>query len=913
MAHDAIYVVNARSHNLQGVSCQIPLRQLTVVSGPSGSGKSSLAFDTVYAEGQRRYVASLSTYARQFLERLPRPAVDAISNLPPAIAIEQRNPVVNARSTVGTATEIQDHLRLLFARAGTTRCCGGDVTEGSVESVTHRLLDAFGGTRGTLAALLPTLPSEASTALRERLLREGWRRILQADGQIVDAEALSGAAFGKAVRQDALLVVDRLAVRPAQRARIAEAVAAAFARGGLLVFSSADGDRFYFREGLVCDSCGRRHPSPEPALFSFNSPLGACPECQGFGRVPSLDLERLVPDPERSLAGKAIAPFATPGGKRFQRDLLRACRDAGVPTDRPWARLRVKQRRFVLEGDGGWYGVRGYFAWLESRRYKVQARVTLARYRRFDPCGACAGTRLRPEALEVFVGGHHLGNVSRLTLAELDAWLQDLRLEGAARQRAERLLGALRARVRTALRVGIGYLSLDRQMRSLSGGEAQRIQLATALGGTLTATLYVLDEPSVGLHARDVGRLLSVLRAIRDQGNTVVVVEHAPEILRAADHMIDLGPGSGQAGGQVVAEGSVAAVRRCPASQTGRVLAGCLQVRRKPRRDPRGEISLQGARAHNLAGLDVVFPLGQLVVVTGVSGAGKTTLVRSVLVGQLEHRPDRGACDRILGAEQIRQVVCVESRAGGRSQRSNAATVSKAFEGIRKAFAATPEARRRGLAAGWFSFNVPGGRCEACEGSGEMVVDLHFLEDLRIPCEECGGTRYGKEARELQLRGRSIVEVLALSVDEALAFFAENRAVSARLQPLQEVGLGYLSLSQPLSTLSGGELQRLRVAQGLGAGAPGVLYVLDEPTTGLHVAEVQQLVDCLDALLEAGGSVIVVEHNLDVIRVADHVIDLGPEGGPGGGHLVAAGTPEAIAAVAASYTGAALRGELGLG
>jgi len=913
MNRDAIRIQNAHFHNLQGVSCRIPLRQLTVVSGPSGSGKSSLAFDTLYAEGQRRYVASLSTYARQFLERLPRPAVDAISNLPPAIAIEQRNSVVNARSTVGTATEILDYLRLLYARAGETRCCDQVVTEGSVEGVTARLVEMFTGLRGTLAAPLPRLPGETPTALRERLLRDGWRRLLRGDGRTVDAEALTPPALEKLVEQKALLVIDRLSVGEAQRSRVAEAVAAAFARGGLLVFAGTDGRRFRFREGLVCDVCGRRHPSPEPALFSFNSPLGACPECQGFGRVPALDLDRVVPDRQRSLTRKAIAPFATPGGKRCQRDLLRACRVAGVPTDLPWERLSRSQRRFVIEGKGEWYGVRGYFAWLASRRYRVQARVTIARYRRFDSCTCCGGARLRPEALEVFLGGRHLGSVSQMTLAELDAWLSELVLEGAARARSLRLQGALQARVRTALRVGIGYLSLSRQMRTLSAGEAQRIQLATALGGTLTATLYVLDEPSVGLHARDVGRLLAVLRAIRDQGNTVVVVEHAPEILRAADHLIDLGPGSGRAGGRLVAEGPVEAIRKCQDSLTGRVLAGGLRVERQKRRVSRGALVLRGASAHNLRDIDVAFPLGQLVAVTGVSGAGKTTLVRSVLVGQLEHQPDRGACDRLLGAEQLRQVVVVEPTPGGRSRRSNAATLSKAFDGIRKAFASTPEARRRGLAPGWFSFNVPGGRCEACEGSGETVVDMHFLEDVRFPCEECGGTRYRKEAGDLRLRGRSIVDVLAQSVSEALDFFAENKAVCARLRPLEQVGLGYLSLDQPQSTLSGGELQRLRVAQGLGTGAPGVLYVLDEPTTGLHVAEVQQLVDCLDALLDAGGSVIVVEHNLDLIRVADHVIDLGPEGGPGGGQVVAAGTPEEIANVAESYTGAALRGELSLG
>ncbi|MDJ0789608.1 MAG: excinuclease ABC subunit UvrA [Myxococcota bacterium] len=910
MAADEIRIENARSHNLRGVSCAIPLRRLSVVTGVSGSGKSTLAFDTLYAEGQRRYVASLSTYARQFLERLPRPEVDLVSHLPPAIAIEQRNSVTGARSTVGTATEILDHLRLLYAKVGETRCCGAPVPEGTAAAVTDRILAAFPGARATVGAPLPVRKGETGAALHERLSREGYGRLLLEDGSLVSLEDFSARKLAGA-RKSALSVVDRLAVREADRTRLAEAVAAAFARGeGHCHVVTPEGERRVYREGFACDECGRLHPSPEPALFSFNSPLGACPECSGFGRVAALDFDRVVPDPSLSLAQGAIAPFQTKGGRGCQRDLMAAAREWDVPVDRAFEKLSKRQRTFVLEGDedegGDWYGVRGYFDWLEGRRYKVQARVLIARYRRYDPCPVCQGTRLRPEALEVELGDRHIGEVGQFTIGELHAWLAGLELDAGRRARGERLLRLLQARVETAVQVGLDYLSLARQVRTLSGGEAQRIQLATALGGALTAALYVLDEPSVGLHARDVERLLAVLQAIRDRGNTVVVVEHAPEIIRHADHLIDLGPGAGREGGHLVAEGAPEALIAA-GSPTGRLLSGELRVERKERRAARGKLHVRGARARNLEDVDVEIPLGQLVVVSGVSGAGKSTLVRSVLVGQLTRDPERGECDAIEGREAIREVVVVDPTPPGRSLRSNPATVSKAFDGIRKRFAATPEGRRRGLTAGWFSFNVAGGRCEACEGTGETVVDMQFLEEVRVPCEHCEGTRYRREAREVTLQGRSIVDVLDLTLDEARALFAGDRSIAPRIEPYARVGLGYLTLGQPLSTLSGGELQRLRLAQALAGGqSDGTLYVLDEPTTGLHAAEIQGLLDCLDALLAEGASVVVVEHNLDVIRAADHVIDVGPEGGPGGGRIVAVGTPEELARAPDSLTGAAL-------
>jgi excinuclease ABC subunit A len=904
-----IRIQNARSHNLAGVSCRIPLGSLTVVSGVSGSGKSTLAFDTLYAEGQRRYVASLSAYARQFLERLPRPDVDFISNLPPAIAIERRNRVTNARSTVGTATEILDHLRLLYAKIGETWCgdCGLPVLPGTVESIADRVIQRFGARRVAIAAPLP--PDEAAPALRERLLRDGFTRLLSPDGALRELSELSARELARRRKTDWLLI-DRLVPREGEsRARLCDAVAGALARGeGRCGVFEESGERAIYREGFACESCGRAFLLPEPALFSFNSPLGACPLCQGFGRNPELDRERVVPDPTRSIDALAIAPFATPKGQRALRKLQKAAALAGVPTDRPFGELSEAHQDWVFQGDGRhWRGVQGFFERLERKRYKVQARVMIARYRRFAPCAGCGGARLRPEALGVRVGGRSIDAVCRSTLAELRHWLAGLELASAARERAGRLLEDLRARVETAHAVGLGYLTLERAMRTLSGGEAQRIQLATALGGVLTASLYVLDEPSIGLHPRDSDRLVKVLERIRDQGNTVVVVEHAPEIVAAADHVIDLGPRGGRRGGRLVFEGSVAELRAHPDSLTGRALRGEFRLRTRPPRPRQGLLRIVGARAHNLKDVTVEVPLRQLVVVSGVSGAGKSSLIGSVLVGQLRRDPERGECDRIEGAAWLSEVVVVEPGAPARSSRSNPATVSKAFDAIRRRFAETREARRLGLSAGWFSFNVPGGRCESCEGAGEVVVDMQFLDDVRMPCEVCDGRRYRPEASEIRVAGRSIVDVLALTVDDALEVFASDTSVAPRLRPLADVGLGYLAIGQPLSTLSGGELQRLRIAQALGGGETHALYVLDEPTTGLHPADVELLLASLDRILDAGGSVILIEHNLDVIRRADHVIDLGPEAGPEGGRIVAQGPPAAIAACRQSLTGAALR------
>lgn len=942
-----IVVENARSHNLKNASCRIPLRALSVITGVSGSGKSTLAFDTLYAEGQRRFVTSLSTYARQFLERLPRPEVDHISNLPPAIAIERRNRVTGVRSTVGTATEILDYLRLLFAKIGETRCpdCDRRVERSNPERVADTILKRWAGQRLSLAAPVLAAKGERATAWRKRMLGDGFTRLLDEAGQVVDFSELTAKELD-VQRRVGLLLIDRMVPSPGEsRARLTEGVASAFERGaGRCVAVAAGNERATFLEGFACDGCGRRFTEPRPALFSFNSPLGACAPCQGFGRIPVLDRGRVVPDPTRSLKEGAIAPFATPSGRRMRSKLFAAARAAGVPVDRPFESLSAAQQDWVFEGDGAkWRGVQRFFDRLQRKRYKVQARVMIARYRGFEPCAKCGGSRLCSDARSVEVSGRNIGDLARLSLGEMADWLANLNLRSDQSARGKRLVDDLRARVASCVAVGLDYMTLDRPMRTLAGGEAQRIQLATALGGTLTASLYVLDEPSVGLHARDAARLVDVLRSIRDQGNTVVVVEHAPEIVAAADHVIDLGPGAGRHGGEIVAEGAVDAIRGCANSLTGRALrgewsgarpagerpprkngsrptrkTGVRPVRQtsnrparaagsRPTREARGWLKIVGARANNLRNLSVEIPLGQLVAVTGVSGAGKSSLIRSVLVGQLRAEPERGDCDAIEGAAAVDEVVVVDPHPPARRKRSNPATVSKAFDGIRRLFATTREAKALGVTPGWFSFNVPGGRCDACDGAGEVVVDMHFLDDVHMLCEQCDGRRYRREALDVKFSNLSIADVLDLTVDAALDVFGGDAKVAACLRSLAEVGLGYVTLGQPLSALSSGEVQRLRLSQALGQSAERALFVLDEPTTGLHPADIDVLVSCLDRVIERGGSVIAVEHNLDVIRQADYVIDLGPEGGPGGGEVVVCGTPSAVARCARSLTGAALR------
>jgi len=756
--------------------------------------------------------------------------------------------------------------------------------------------------------------------VRDELVKDGHTRLVDEAGEIL--ELLETAPRRKPSKQSPWwLLIDRLALRgeEGERTRLVEGVSQAFARGAGEVVVRRAGETSagtVYREGRTCDGCGRRFPEPSPGLFSFNNPLGACATCEGFGRIAEIDWDRVVPDPTKSLAGDAIAPFATKTSRRLKQRLLEACKEVELDVERPFTDLNEEERHFVFEGDEDhWGGVRAFFDWLQGRRYKVQARVLIARHRRFDPCPDCEGTRLSRDARAVSIESKTIADLARWTLEDLLGWVEDLAQREVGGAAATRLLDLVRTKLRTIHAVGLGYLTLDRTVRTLSGGEAQRIQLATALGGRLTASLYVLDEPSIGLHAADLERLLRVLEAIRDQGNTVVVVEHALTVIEAADHVIDLGPGAGRHGGEVIAAGPVACIRAQAASKTGAALRGELtHSRRKPRdlsRTPRLEI--RHAMVNNLRDLSVAIPLRGLVAITGVSGAGKSTLLHDVLVPGFAPRtsldPTRSTAAFIEGTEQIDQVIVVDQSPSTRSGRSNPATTTKAFDAIRKQFAATREAKARGWSPGTFSFNVPGGRCDECEGAGEVVIDMQFLDDLRVPCDGCGGKRYRREVLEIRVAGRSILDVLEMSVEEACEVFASDVKIAGRLEPLVRVGLGYLTLGQPLSTLSGGENQRLRLGQALVEDAGHSLYLFDEPTTGLHPADISVLLGCLNEVIDAGSSVIVVEHDLDMIRAADWVIDLGPGGGPEGGLLVAEGPPAVVAGVSESLTGRLLEGD----
>jgi excinuclease ABC subunit A len=918
-----ILVEGARTHNLRGVSCAIPHGKLTVVTGVSGSGKSSLAFDTLYAEGQRRFVESLSTYARQFLERMPRPDVDRLTGIPPSIAIEQRNGVKNARSTVGTVTEIADYLRLLYARVGVVHCpgCGGEVARDTASAAAERVLAVAAGERVHVVGRGPA-GGDAARRLDE-LVKAGWRRLFL-DEKVVDAAALDAGEV-RALRALPVLV-DRLRVSADERSRLAEALQAAFAvgQGRAEVWREGAAEPLRFDEGYVCASCGRGLKPPAPALFSFNSPLGACEACQGFGRVIGIDLDKVIPDGRKSLAGGAVALFQMPSAMECQEDLVRLAKKRKTARlDVPWHALDEAERRWVIDGDPGyqeggwrkgqWYGVRGFFRYLESKKYKMHVRVLLARFRGYDPCGACGGTRLRDEARAVRVDGRTIAELDQTPVDALRGWARGLgaRLGRQARATAAPLVEEIESRLAYLDEVGLGYLTLGRQARTLSGGEAQRIALASALGARLTATLYVLDEPSIGLHPRDTARLLSVIGKLTARGNTVVVVEHDPEIMRAADHVIDLGPGAGRRGGEVVFAGSYVALASSADSRTGDFLRRRSRVR-PPRRGPTEAcVRVVGAREHNLAGIDASFPIGRFTVVTGVSGSGKSTLVVEVLHGQAmrargEPVDGAGVCDALLGLEAFAEVALVDQSPPARSTRSNPATYLKAMDELRQRFAATPAAEHLALGAGAFSFNVAGGRCEACQGQGTVTLEMHFLADVTVVCDGCGGKRFSEKVLGVRWRGLSILDCLELTVEEALARFADDQKLVHRLRPFAEVGLGYLTLGQSTATLSGGESQRLKLAAHLYARRGATLFLLDEPTTGLHGTDVEVLLAAIDRLIDAGHTVIAIEHNLDVIAHADHLIDLGPEGGAGGGRVVGQGPPETVARLD-THTGRALR------
>ncbi|HYR96662.1 MAG TPA: excinuclease ABC subunit UvrA, partial [Candidatus Binatus sp.] len=916
MSPSAIEIVGAHEHNLKGIDVRVPLHALTVVTGVSGSGKSSLAFDVLYAEGQRRYVESFSTYARQFLDRMEKPRVERIEGILPAIAIDQRRPVKTSRSTVGTMTELHDHLKLLFAKVGVPHCrrCGKRVERDTPESAATRLLSAHAGARAVVVFELPVPDGLPWTDARAGLLAGGFIRALGPEGMVELETAEAPPAIGGKLT----IVQDRLRLRPADRGRLVESLEQALRHGrgrAAAVLPDAGAPTERFSAALECAACGFAVRDPVPNLFSFNSPLGACESCRGFGRIIDLDLELVIPDPRRTLADGAVKPWSTKATTWERGELLKFCRRRGVPTSVPWADLADAQRDLVLDGDGrGHYpGVRGWFRWLEGRTYRMHVRVFLSRYRSYTLCPACAGARVKPEALDFRVGGKTIAEINALPIGEAERFIADLRLPtGQTEAVAEMILGEIRSRLGYLVEVGLEYLTLDRQSRTLSGGELERVDLTTAIGSSLVNTLYVLDEPSIGLHPRDTERLTRILHRLRDLGNAVVVVEHDPTIIRAADHVIDLGPGAGERGGRVVFAGPPAALATATGSATAEYLTGRAAIplparRRKPIRGL--ALRVRGATANNLKDVDVELPLACFVAVTGVSGSGKSTLIEDVLYRGLKKRRGEpvgipGACRAIDGAERVADVILVDQAPIGSTPRANPVTYLRAFDGIRACFARTEEARLRGYTPATFSFNVPGGRCETCTGEGFEKIEMQFLSDVYVPCAECGGARFTPEVLEVRFRGRTIREVLDVTVVEALGLFADVPEVAERLRPLVDVGLEYLRLGQPLSTLSGGEAQRVKLAARLGReGKAHTLFIFDEPTTGLHLADIDKLLACFARLVERGHSLIVIEHNLEVIKSADWVIDLGPEGGEAGGQLVAAGPPETIARVAASHTG----------
>ncbi len=911
MSHaSGLRIEGARQNNLKNISLEIPHDRLTVVTGVSGSGKSSLAFDTLFAEGQWRYIESLSTYARMFLDRVDRPDVDRIEHVRPAVALEQKNPVRTARSTVGTATEIYDYLRLLYAKIGRVHCpsCGVEAAAHSPDSIVDTLLADHAGARALVAFRLPVPGGLAVDELWANLTRRGFARVRVGAAVLDLAQAPPADLAG--VREIGV-ILDRVVLDAAQHRRLRESVAAALREGGGCVdVYVADDPVRSFAEALRCPACATALERPQPLLFSFNHPLGACPECKGFGNVLKYDEALVVPDPARSLADGAVEPWTHPSGRWYQRELMKAARRRGVAVDRPWEALGQDERKFVYEGEGKFPGIQGFFEEVESYRYKLHVRVFLSRYRSQSRCPMCAGARLRPHALAVRVAGLTIAEFTALTIENAARVLTDLRLTAWEATVAREILRQLGAKLTFLLRVGLGYLALGRQTRTLSGGEAQRINLANQLGSQLVGTLYVLDEPSIGLHARDTTRLADLCRELAYAGNTVVVVEHDRAFIEAADHVVELGPGSGERGGDIVFNGSQEEFRKTTRSLTARYLTGREAIPVPAlRRIPRRYLVLTGAREHNLKTITLRVPLGTLTVVSGVSGSGKSTLVHDTLYRAVarafktEFAPP-GAHDELHGLEYLKGIRLIDQEPIGRTPRSNPVTYVKAFDEIRKLYAALPRAKTLGLEAGAFSFNVPGGRCEKCEGDGFQKLEMYFFEDVYVSCPECEGRRYRPEVLTVKCRGRSIADVLAMTVDEAVDFFTAHSGLARRLRVLQDVGLGYLRLGQPATTLSGGEAQRLKIAAELGARATTeMLYVLDEPTTGLHLDDVKKLLGVLNRLVDAGNTVLVVEHHLDVIKAADHVIDLGPEAGDEGGEIVAEGSPEVVAQTSGSYTG----------
>ncbi|MBN2242871.1 MAG: excinuclease ABC subunit UvrA [Acidobacteria bacterium] len=960
---DAIVVRGAKVHNLKNITVRIPFNSLSVVTGVSGSGKTSLAFDTVYAEGQRRYIASLSAYARQFLERIDRPEVEEIEGICPALAIRQKNYVRNPRSTVGTVTEINDYLRLLYARIGATHCysCGRIVEKDTPRKIADFILSLPRGQRFYLCIKLHldepaqsrcaarpigagkktppgSRPEDILAVMLPGLEQQGFVRLL-INGELVDLPQ-SVEALKKSRTGEALIVVDRLSVRDDIRERLVDSieVCSRESEGRIELLLLTDdpeemehrierehphirwtrhpaGVLIKFSDAFECQLCGIRYQKPEPRLFSFNNPYGACPECQGFGNTMTLDFDRIIPDKSRSLAGGAVAPWSKPRYRKVQNRLLQFASREGIPADVPWRELALAEREKIISGHRGFPGILGFFKYLETKKYKMHVRIFISRYRGYAPCLVCRGDRLRAEARSVLLAGKPITQVMRMTIGDAADFFAGLGLSPEQKAIASRILSEIRNRLDLLVRVGLGYIALDRLSSSLSGGESQRIQLATALGSTLVGALYVLDEPSIGLHPRDSRRLIDILQSLSSLGNTVLVVEHDAEMMQSADHIIDLGPRAGEQGGEVVYQGSYASLLENPVSLTGKYLAKELKIpvpvfRRKSKKGK--HLELVNARKHNLKNLDVRIPLSMFVCITGVSGSGKSTLVHDVLYAAVkkakgESKESYDGFDAVRGAEQIADAVLVDQSPIGKTPRSNPATYTKAFDDIRRTFAATRDACSRGFGPGHFSFNLAAGRCETCQGNGTVTVEMQFLADVELTCEDCKGRRFKSSVLEVLYKGKNIAEVLDLTVREAMDFFAGNSGIVRKLRILDEIGLGYLRLGQPATSLSGGEAQRIKLATYIAqAGVKNTLFIFDEPTTGLHFDDIRKLLSAFEKLIGAGNSLVVIEHNLDVVKSADWIIDLGPEGGDQGGRIVFEGTPEDLVKCDRSYTARAL-------
>ena len=934
MAADELVVHGAREHNLKDITVRLPRNKLICITGLSGSGKSSLAFDTIYAEGQRRYVESLSAYARQFLQMMEKPDVDSIDGLSPAISIDQKTTSRNPRSTVGTVTEIYDYLRLLYARVGRPHCpvCGRPIAGQSIEAIVDQVLRLPEGTRFTVNAPVVRDRKGEYRDLLEHLRAEGFTRV-KVDGEqrLLEDEITLDKKFKHTIE----VVVDRLVMKADLRTRLWQSIETAVALAeGLVVIDVVDGEELTFSERFACPEHGVSLPELQPRIFSFNSPHGACPRCTGLGAQQEIDPDLLVPDASLSIAEGALVPWAV-GNSNFYESVIQAIADRWeIDLDKPWHDLKPEHQQLFLYGTKGeriyvqyrnrMGRKRSYMLNFEGivpslqRRYRetdsAQQRERIEEYMSFRPCEACDGARLKPEVLAVTVGGLNIHEFTKMSVTRSLQFLDELDLTEVEQLIGARIVKEIRERLTFLDDVGVGYLNLDRASATLSGGEAQRLRLATQIGSQLVGVLYILDEPSIGLHQRDNGRLITTLDRLRDLGNTVVVVEHDEQMMRSSDWLVDMGPGAGEHGGHVVAEGPAEKVMRNRASVTGQFLSGTRQIAVPERRaEDFGSFSVRGASQHNLKNIDVEFPVGKLVCVTGVSGSGKSTLVNEIVFKALANRlhkvrvkpGEHVGCD---GIECFDKVIDIDQSPIGRTPRSNPATYTDLFTPIRELYSLTPEAKVRGYKPGRFSFNVRGGRCETCKGDGQIKIEMHFLPDVYVPCETCKGARYNRETLEVRFKGKNISEVLDMSVEEALAFFAKIPKIRRKLQTLHDVGLDYIRLGQPATTLSGGEAQRVKLAKELSKVATGrTLYILDEPTTGLHFADIERLLEVLQRLVDSGNTVLVIEHNLDVIKQADWLVDLGPEGGEAGGEVIATGTPEDVAAVEGSYTGQFLR------